>query len=50
MICIYNFNRSPSQEDSVVDPKLFFSDADSDPTFQEDSDRDSDTDPISDPT
>ena len=39
---------------SVVNPKLFFSDPDSCPTFQEisdpDPDSDSDPDPISDPT
>jgi len=35
---------------SVVDPKLFFADPDSDPTFQEIPDPDSDPDPISDPT
>ena len=42
----------PAVSTSVVDPKLFFSDPDSDPTFQEisDPDPDSDPDPISDPT
>ena len=35
---------------SVVDPKLFFWDPDSDPNFQEISDPDSDPDPVSDPT